>query len=184
MGYGKQDVVSVATKLGRLVNGGVVGYYTGGKTSEIMSHTLPEQLISVVDKHRKIQLSASLAQSLVPIPGVGLAASSVVVGSLWKMYYDINQVLGIRISENAGKSLTSAVLTNLGSFAAQGVATTVSEGVKFIPFVGWLASAGISTVTSTAIIYGAAYLYMNALCAMYRAKGKFDMNYLTSEISG
>lgn len=182
MSYGKQDVVTVATKLGRLVNGGVLGYYAGGKTSAIMSKTLPEQLISVVDKHKKIQLSASLAQSF--IPGASVAATAAAVASLWKMYYDINQVLGIRISENAGKSLTSAVLTNLSSFAAQGVATTVSEGVKFIPFVGWLASAGISTVTSTAIIYGAAYLYMKALCAMYSAKGRFDMDYLTSEISG
>ena len=135
-----------------------------------------------MDKHKKIQLSASLAQSFIPVAGV--AATAAAVASLWKMYYDINQVLGIKISENAGKSLTSAVLTNLSSFAAQGVATTVSEGVKFIPFVGWLASAGISTVTSTAIIYGAAYLYMKALCAMYSAKGRFDMDYLTSEISG
>lgn len=181
MSYGKDDVINVATKLGRLVNGGVVGYYAGGKTSEVMSKALPDQLISVVEKHKKIQLGASLAQSF--IPGAGVAATAAAVGSLWKMYYDINQVLGIKVSENAGKSLTSAVLTNFGSFAAKGAATAVSEGAKFIPFVGWIASAGISTVTTTAIIYGSAYVYMNALSAMYSAKGKFDLDYLTSEIS-
>ena len=181
MSYNKQDVIKVATKLGRLANGGVLGYYAGGKTAELMSKTLPEQLISVVDKHKRYQLGASLAQSFVP--AAGIVATSAAVASLWKMYYDINQVLGIRISENAGKSLASAVLTNLSTFTAQGVATAFSEGVKFIPVVGWLASAGISTVATTAIIYGAAYLYMNSLCAMYSAKGKFDMNYLTSEIS-
>lgn len=182
MSYGKDDVINVATKLGRLVNGGVVGYYAGGKTSEMMSKTLPDQLISVVEKHKKIQLGASLAQSF--IPGAGVAATAAAVASLWKMYYDINQVLGIKISENVGKSLTSAVLTNLGSFAAKGAATAVSEGAKFIPLVGWIASAGISTVTTTAIIYGSAYVYMNALSAMYSAKGKFDLDYLTSSISG
>ncbi len=180
MSYGKNDVVNAATKLARLVNGGVIGYYAGGKTSAVMKQIVPEQLIDVVDRHKKVQLGSSLAQSFVP--GAGLAATAVAVASLWKMYYDINQVLGIKISENAGKSLTSAILTNLSSAAAQGVATVVSEGAKFIPFVGWIASAGISAATSTAIVYGAAYLYLNALSAMYSAKGQFDFDYLESEI--
>lgn len=182
MAYGKNDVIDSATKLGRLINGGVVGYYFGGKTSEIMSETIPEQLISVVERHKKIMLGTSLAQSFVP--GAGIAATAAAVASLWKMYYDINHVLGIKINENAGKSLTSAILTNLGSAAAQGVATTVSEAAKFIPVVGWVASAGITSVTSTAIVYGGACLYMNALSAMYNAKGNFDLDYLSSEISG
>ena len=181
MSYSKKDVFDAATKLGRLVNGGVVGYYAGGKTSEIMSQAIPEQLVEVVDRHKTIQLGASLAQSF--IPGAGVAALAAATVSLWKMYYDINGVLGIKISENAGKSLASAVLTNLGSFGAQSVATAVSEGVKIIPFVGWVASAGISTVTTTAIIYGAAYVYLNALTAMYEAEGKLDLNYLQQLLS-
>ena len=32
MKYNKDDIINVATKLGRLANGGVVGYYAGGKT--------------------------------------------------------------------------------------------------------------------------------------------------------
>lgn len=180
MSYGKNDVMNAATKLGRLVNGGVVGYYVGGKTSEIMRESIPEQLIDVVERHKKIQLGASLAQSFVPL--AGLAASAALVASLWKMYYDINQVLGIKISENAGKSLTSAILTNLSSTAAQGVATTVSEGVKYLP-LGFIISAGITSVTSTVIVYGSAYLYMSALSAMYNAKGGFNLDYLSSEIS-
>lgn len=117
MSYGKNDVVNAATKLARLVNGGVVGYYAGGKTSEMMKQIVPEQLIDVIERHKKVQLGTSLAQSFVP--GAGVAATAVAVASLWKMYYDINQVLDIKISENAGKSLTSAVLTNLSSAAAQ-----------------------------------------------------------------
>ena len=178
MKYTKDDIVNVATKLGRLVNGGVVGYYAGGKTSEIMSNTIPDELVSVVERHKKVQLGASLAQSF--IPGAGIVATSAAVASLWKMYYDINQVLGIKISDNVGKSLTSAVMTNLTSAGAQIGATAVSEGAKFIPFVGWIASAAISTVTSTAIVYGAAYLYLTALTKMYEADGKFDIGYLES----
>lgn len=98
MSYDKNDVVKVATKLGRLVNGGVVGYYAGGKTSEVMREAIPEQLIDVVERHKKIQLGASLAQSFVP--AAGLVASAALVASLWKMYYDINQVLGIKIRGN------------------------------------------------------------------------------------
>ncbi len=180
MSYSKSDVANVATKLGRLVNGGVVGYYAGGKTSELMSKAIPEKLINVVETHKKVQLGASLAQSFVPGAGVAAMAAA---ASLWKMYYDINKVLGIKISENAGKSLASAVLTNLGSFTAKSAATAVSEGAKFIPVVGWLASAAISTVSTTAIIYGSAYVYLNALTAMYSAKGKFDLNYLNSTVT-
>ena len=178
MQYSKDDIINVATKLGRLVNGGVVGYYAGGKTSDIMSNTIPNELVSVVERHKKVQLGASLAQSF--IPGAGVVATSAAVASLWKMYYDINNVLGIKISDNAGKSLTSAVMTNLTSAGAQAGATVVSEGAKFIPFVGWIASAAISTVTSTAIVYGAAYLYLTALTKMYEADGKFDIGYLES----
>lgn len=180
MQYSKNDIVNVATKLGRLANGGVVGYYAGGKTSEIMSNTIPDELVSVVERHKKVQLGASLAQSF--IPGAGIVATSAAVASLWKMYYDINQVLGIKISDNVGKSLTSAVMTNLTSAGAQIGATAISEGAKFIPFVGWVASAAISTVTSTAIVYGAAYLYLTALTKMYEAEGKFDLDYLTSSL--
>ena len=180
MKYTKDDIVNVATKLGRLVNGGVVGYYAGGKTSEIMSNTIPNELVSVVERHKKVQLGASLAQSFIPVAGV--VATSAAVASLWKMYYDINQVLGIKISDNVGKSLTSAVMTNLTSAGAQIGATAVSEGAKFIPFVGWIASAAISTVTTTAIVYGAAYLYLTALTKMYEAEGKFDLDYLTSSL--
>jgi len=180
MKYTKDDIVNVATKLGRLVNGGVVGYYAGGKTSEVMRKSIPNELINVVERHKKVQLGASLAQSF--IPGAGVVATSAAVASLWKMYYDINNVLGIKISDNVGKSLTSAVLTNLSSAGAQIGATAVSEGAKFIPFVGWIASAAISTVTSTAIVYGAAYLYLTALTKMYEAEGKFDLDYLTSSL--
>ena len=180
MKYSKDDIINVATKLGRLANGGVVGYYAGGKTSEIMSNTIPNELVSVVERHKKVQLGASLAQSF--IPGAGIVATSAAVASLWKMYYDINQVLSIKISDNVGKSLTSAVLTNLSSTGAQIGATAVSEGAKFIPFVGWIASAAISTVTTTAIVYGAAYLYLTALTKMYEAEGKFDLDYLTSSL--
>ena len=180
MSYDKNDVANIATKLGRLANGGVVGYYAGGKTSEVMRNAIPTKLVAVVERHKKIQLGASLAQSFVP--GAGVAATMAAVASLWKMYYDINNVLGIKISENAGKSIASAVLTNLGSAAAKGVATVFSEGVKVIPVVGWLASAAISTASSSAIIYGAAYVYMNALSAMYKAKGTFDLDYLKSVI--
>lgn len=73
-------------------------------------------------------------------------------------------------------------MTNLTSAGAQAGATVVSEGAKFIPFVGWIASAAISTVTSTAIVYGAAYLYLTALTKMYEAEGKFDLDYLTSSL--
>lgn len=181
MSYSKNDVINIATKLGRLVNGGVVGYYAGGKTSEAMRNAIPENIVGVVEKHKKIQLAASLAQSFVP--GAGVAASAAAVASLWKMYYDINNVLGIKVSENAGKSLTSAILTNLSSFAAKGVATVVSEGAKFIPFVGWLASAGINAASSTAIIYGAAFLYLKALVTMYEMDGEFNINHLNSIIN-
>lgn len=176
MSYNKNDVFNAANKLGKLLNGGVVGYYVGEKTSDIMSNTLPNKIMKVVETHKKVQLGASLAQSF--IPGASVAAMTAAVVSLWKMYYDINGVLGIKISDNIGKSLASAVLTNLSSFGAKSAATIVSEAAKWIPGVGWLASAAINTSSSIAIIYGAAYLYIKALTSMYEAEGRFDVNYL------
>jgi len=172
MTYSKKDVLGIATKLGRLVNGGVVGYYVGGKTSEIMSDTLPERILEVVELHKNIQLGANVAQSV--IPGADVVAMPAIVASMWKMYYDINNVLGISISENVGKSITSGILTNLTSAGAMMGVTMVSEGVKFIPVAGWLASFAINTAAKTALIYGSAYLYLNALTSMYEAEGKFD----------
>ena len=169
MNYSKNDVLGIATKLGRLVNGGVVGYYVGGKTSEIMSDTLPERILEVVELHKKIVMGTNIAQSFVP--GANVIEMPVLVASLWKMYYDINNVLGISISENVGKSLTSGILTNLTSAGAM---TIVSEGVKLIPGAGWLVSYAINTAAKTALIYGSAYLYLNALTTMYEAEGKFN----------
>lgn len=181
MSYVKKDVVNIAIKLASLYNSGVVGRYAGGKMSKVMQQIVPEQLIDVVESHRNVGIATSFAQSIVP--GASSIAMATAVASLWKMYYDINQILGIKISENAGKSLTSAILTNLSSAAAQVAATAASDGVKFIPFVGCVLSAGISAATSTLIIYGTAYIYMKALLAMYSAKGKFDFDYLESQIS-
>ena len=179
MKYSKNDIIDVATKLGRLVNGGVVGYYAGGKTSEVMRKSIPNELVNVVERYKKFKLGASLAQIF-----IGEVASSAAVASLWKMYYDINNVLGIKISENAGKILAAAVITNLTSAGAQAGATVASESAKSIPFVGPIASVAINTVTSTAIVYGTAYLYLTALTKMYEAEGKFDLNYLTSSLEG
>ena len=182
MKYSKDDIINVATKLGRLANGGVVGYYVGGKTSEVMSNTLPDEIVKVVENHKKINIGVSFAQAFILLPGASSLASSAAVASLWKMYYDINNVLGINISDNVGKSLTSAIVTNLSSATAHIYANAVSEGVKFIPYVGWLASAAISSASSVAIIYGSAYLYLNALTKMYEAEGKFDIGYLESMV--
>ena len=180
MKYSKDDIINVATKLGRLANGGVVGYYVGGKTSEVMSNTLPNEIVKVVENHKKINIGVSFAQAFILLPGASSLASSAAVASLWKMYYDINNVLGININDNVGKSLTSAIVTNLSSATAHICANAVSDGVKFIPYVGWLASAAISSASSVAIIYGSAYLYLNALTKMYETEGKFDIGYLES----
>ena len=176
----KKDVSDAAWKLARFVQGGAIGYYAGGKVSKTLGSSMSEELVNVVERHKKVNLAAGLTQSF--IPGAGLVASAAMVASIWKMYYDINHVIGIKISDNVGKSLTSAVLTNIASFGAQGVATAVSEGAKFIPFVGWLASAAITTVSSTAIVYGSAHLYMKALTKMYEVEGGFNLDYLKSEL--
>lgn len=182
MSYSKEDISSVAIKLGKLVNGGVIGYYAGGKTSEYMSQVIPDKLIDVVESHKKIQLGTSLAQNLIPIPGIGYAADATLIASIWKMYYDINNVIGINISENAGKSIASAVFTNLSAYAATAFSDTVSEGVKMIPIIGPLAGFGISASSKTAIVYGSAYLYMNALATMYEVDGGVNADKVLSYI--
>ena len=42
-----------------------------------------------------------------------LAATAVGAGFIWRMYYQIDQALKIRVSTNILKSISSALLTNL-----------------------------------------------------------------------
>ncbi len=95
------------------------------------------------------------------IPAVGTTINvAALAGITWKMYYDINQCLGISFSENTCKSIASGVASNLGGTVA-GSATTALLGA--IPFFGAFISAFGNAIVNRSVLYASAIIYVNIL---------------------
>ncbi len=117
--------------------------------------TKEEQVKELVLKHSYI--AGGIA--LIPIPGVSEIA--VVVNQL-TMYGRINDVIGIKLSENflkiVGKFLISQVICIVGGFAA---VLGIVAVLKFIPGLNFLAGFAAAPAAGIAnYICGLAYFYM------------------------
>lgn len=126
-----------------------------------------EDLIS--DKVQNVVKSAVSNASLVGlgsgflnlIPTVGSTINvAALAGITWKMYYNINQCLGISFSQNTCKSIASGVASNLGGTVA-GSATTALLGA--IPFFGAFISAFGNAIVNRSVLYASAIIYVNIL---------------------
>lgn len=115
---------------------------------------------------------AGIGAGLLPGAG-GIAAAGACVAAIWGMYVKINKDLGISISENALKSLASALLTNLitsAGYAAAVFAFGVVSG--FIPGLQPLAAA-IDAMLSYIAVFASGVLYIRLLTDVMKAKGTF-----------
>lgn len=114
----------------------------------------------VLDIVKSSVSDASWAGLTDAIPGVG---TTINVGALaaitWKMYYDINDALGISFSENILKSVASGIGSNL---AAYGVNTALS----YVPIIGNIMSAVGGIITNRTALYSSALVYVNFLSLM------------------
>ena len=110
------------------------------------------------------------------LPGIGaLAATAVGTGFIWRMYYQINQALGIRVSKNILKSISSALLTNLvtglsGVLVLDAAATALS----LLPGVGSVSAAALLGAVNYGLVYVSGLVYIKMLTNLFHAKADIE----------
>ena len=124
---------------------------------------LPEDIAKLVNKRAKY----AVVSAWIPIGGLDLAAATI---NIWTMYFKINQMLGLKFSENTVKSIASAVVSNL----AQNVAVAgVAAGLKYTG-VGYFPAAGTMSVAVYVMTQTSGWIYLKAISLMARNDGKID----------
>lgn len=121
------------------------------------SNYLADEIISNVKRHAKTVTWAGVTSVL---PFGELASGGALVASTWKMYYDINKVMGISFSENFLKSVAAGIASNLATNAAAFATMSV---VNKIPVIGQVAGLVGGPVINRASIYAAAASYLAIL---------------------
>ena len=121
------------------------------------------------NKIEKIILTHSVTAATVGLaggflPGAGAVIATVAsTGAIWSMYYRLCQELGIKISQNILKTLSSAILTNIATNL--GILLAGELAATFLP--------GVSLVVSAAACYGitylAGFLFMKLLVNLFKA---------------
>jgi acyl carrier protein len=141
---------------------------------------LGDEIVSKVKSHANVVSAAGLADA---IPYGASIAIGAVITSTWKMYYDINQILGISFSENFLKSVATGIVSNLVSNGAQLAAHGAASALSWIPGVGTVISAGAGVVANRTAVYAAATTYLKILSSVAESGGNLSESSFNSVIS-
>lgn len=157
----ERKLISAAVKLVQMLD----------KTAD---ENLPKELADVVKLHSKL----AVGSAWIPVPGADVAAGAAVI---WGMYARINSKLNIPFGENVMKSIGSGVATNMaGYFVMSGVASAM----KFIPGIGTIGGALIMSASLYAATMASGWVYMEALTALAKKKGKaFDVSDISKAVN-
>lgn len=115
-------------------------------------------------------LSATVVSAAALMPGAGPTIAVVgQTGVVYAMYARMSKALGVRFSENALKTIASAVVSNIAANAASVLATlAASTLLSFIPVVGTSAAGVLTTAIAFATVYVSALSYGSILQAIGR----------------
>ena len=139
---------------------------------KMTDESLPQEISDVVKLHAKL----AVGSAWVPVPGADVAAGAV---NIWSMYLRINGKRGMKLGESVLKTIASAVVTNLASYAA---VLAVGGALKFIPGIGSIGGAVVMSGALYAVTLASGYDYLKALTALLR-KGEFvDGNKLKESV--
>ncbi|MBR6284686.1 MAG: hypothetical protein IKR25_10385 [Muribaculaceae bacterium] len=133
---------------------------------------MPGQIVDVVNKHGKLAAGAGL----VPVPGADLVMGT---ANTVKMFKSINTTLGIGSNDLDFKTITSTLLSQ---FAARFATTGVANSLKFIPGVGQVTGALMSSALQYVMALSAGYVYFNALSTLVDGNGNITLNKLGDAI--
>lgn len=113
---------------------------------------LADETDKIVTQHALI----AVGSAWIPLPGADIAAMT---ANVWTMYVRINKKFYIKFSDNAMKSIGSAIIGNL---SANLVALGVGSLLKFIPGISLISGALMSAVVYATTLT-AAWVYIRAL---------------------
>ena len=125
---------------------------------------LPEDVANLVNRRAKV----AVATAFIPIGGLDIAAATI---NVWTMYFKINKMLNLKFSENAMKSIASAVVSNL---VQNMVLSGVMAGLKYFPGIGYVAAAGVLSATLYALTQTSGWIYLKAITIMARNDKSID----------
>lgn len=109
-----------------------------------------------------------VGSGLIPLPGVDIAA---LIANTWTMYVRINEVIGVKFSENFLKSLATGIGTNLISIIPGLVFTRVGASIiKFVPGMGTAAGMAIGASVSYATVYVMGVIYLKSITLILKNK--------------
>ena len=133
-----------------------------GYVDDRASNFLGQEIIAKVKSHANIATWSGAAGAVSEF-----AAMGALIASTWKMYYDINEVIGLSFSENFLKSVASGIVSNLASNAAGfAVGYATAAVANKIPGIGSVVGGVATSAANRASIYAAAYSYLQILRRM------------------
>lgn len=130
-----------------------------------------QKVADVVKKHANTVTLSGLADG---IPLGATVASTMLVASVWKMYYDINNILGISFSENFLKSVASGVASNLVGTGVSVAGHTVANAISTVPVAGTVIAATAGAATNRMACYSQATTYLKLLNKIVETGGDFS----------
>ncbi len=130
-----------------------------------------QKVADVVKKHANTVTLSGLADG---IPGGATVASTMLVASVWKMYYDINNILGISFSENFLKSVASGVASNFVGAGVSVAGHTVANAISAVPVAGTVIAATAGAATNRMACYSQATTYLKLLNKIVETGGDFS----------
>lgn len=126
------------------------------------NNTTNEKIEELIELHAFYAGMSGFASGILPgVAGIIAALSS--AGVIWNMYYRICRTLNIKITKNALKALSSAVLTNI-STQLLGV-LAISLATSWVPGV----AVAATSVTCYGITYLAGYIFITLLTNVFKA---------------
>lgn len=131
---------------------------------------LPREISEVVKTHAKIAVGSAASAA---IPGVGSTlAVTASAAAIWSMYVRINSKLGLKLSENAIKTIASGAATNLAGYIVMSGA--MSAVASFFPGIGSGAAILVMSASMYAITLTSGFVYLKALIALTKNKSNIS----------
>lgn len=126
-------------------------------------HPKAEELSEIVKEHA----IAGVAAGFVPVPGMDVAALGAVV---FTMYARINVALGIKLRENAVKSIATAIGTNMITYLpGVAVGKAVGTALKFVPGLGTVAGIALDAAVNLGLLYAMGVIYAKSIVLLVEA---------------
>lgn len=124
-----------------------------------------EELITLVKTHSAGSSASMVAAGVIPGAGSTIAMG-IEVGFVWSMYYRICTKLGIDVKKNVLKSVSSALITNIGAAVASQL--IVSTVLSFIPGIGTLGASAVNGLLGYSLTYYSGVVFMNLLVRVFK----------------